>query len=78
MRSNVFKCVNASTGHVDGCGTDNEDGSMESIDLSDDENPDESCVVVDSRTVYAFTSRARRFRSCKVLSLSLPKPQDND
>ncbi|KAM7492538.1 hypothetical protein LguiA_035459 [Lonicera macranthoides] len=52
-------------GHVDGCVTDNEDGSMESIDLSDDENPDESCVVVDSRPVYAFTSRARRFRSCK-------------
>lgn len=59
------------TGIVDACVNDTADTDMETIDLSDKPKLEESCVIVDNELLYAVSCRPRKFRSYKVLSLSL-------
>lgn len=51
----------------DNSAVDTADPDMETIDLSDKVNLDESCIIVDDSLRYASSSRPRKFRSYKVL-----------
>ena len=44
---------------------------MDTIELSDKVGPEDECVFVDNKELYAVSRRLRELRSYRVLSLSL-------
>lgn len=64
-----MKCF--STGEADNCRVDITDPSLESIELSEMAKPDEGCVVLGRRLLYADSCRAQRHRSYKVTPILL-------